>query len=189
MSLSEGMSGSHLYEKQCTCPRSCSSPGTDWSRISPRCSWAGSGTWPPGGHWGSSCRRADTVGRRVQREGLQRGRGSTVRQGYMRSVWFYYVVCTVSAVCWLTERGLGGGRPLHTCAVVGHVVVRAGAHRPAGAEQAQPFALLPVTWVSDWRREGETSGKITWRVQKTFPTLYMFHENIRHSLSGCLYRW
>lgn len=61
----------------------------------------------------------------------------------------------------LTERGLGGGRPLHTCAVVGHVVVGAGAHRPAGAEQAQPFTLLPVTWISDWRREGERLGKVT----------------------------
>lgn len=56
----------------------------------------------------------------------------------------------------LTERGLGGRRPLHTCAVVGHVVVGAGAHGPAGAEEAQPFALLPVTGISDWRREEET---------------------------------
>lgn len=55
----------------------------------------------------------------------------------------------------LTERGLGGGGPLHARAVVGHVVVGAGAHRPAGAEQAQPLALLPVTRVGGHWREGE----------------------------------
>lgn len=55
----------------------------------------------------------------------------------------------------LTEGGLGGGGPLHARAVVGHVVVGAGAHRPAGAEQAQPLALLPVARVGGHWREGE----------------------------------
>lgn len=56
----------------------------------------------------------------------------------------------MKAVDWegLTDGGLGGGGHLHTGAIVRYVVVRAGAHWPAGTEQTQPFTLLPITWVS-----------------------------------------
>lgn len=73
----------------------------------------------------------------------------------------------------LTERGLGGGGPLHARAVVGHVVVGAGAHRPAGAEQAQPLALLPVARVGGHWREGEKERE-RWRERgrRHFTSLY-----------------
>lgn len=53
----------------------------------------------------------------------------------------------------LTDGGLGGGGHLHTSAIVRYVVIRAGAHWPAGTEQTQPFTLLPITWVSHCKKK------------------------------------
>lgn len=72
----------------------------------------------------------------------------------------------------LTEWGLRGGGPLHAGAVVGHVVVGTGAHRPAGTEQTQPLALLPVTWVGGHWREGEREREKSIR-KNTSPSLQL----------------
>lgn len=179
MKVGAGVSFSYLCGKQCMCLRSCSSLCTGWSHISLRCSWAGSDTWPPGGHWGSSSRRSDTVYRRARRGELCRGnsmmkptfciqhltvkvpwwkppRSSVKWKQWIRLLFYRSAICmctSVHCICRLTEWWLGGGRSLHACAIVGHVVVRAGTHWSAGAEQTQPLTLLPVTWVSHWCRK------------------------------------
>lgn len=169
------VSCSYLYVKQCTCLRSCSSPCTGWSHISLRCSWAGSDTWPPDGHWGSSFRRSDIEFHTALRGELWREK-FLHEPTFCRRIWMLnrsdglmrwkqdvWSVCVHQ--CRLTEWWLGGGRSLHACTVVGHVVVRAGTHRSTGAEQTQPLTLLPVTWVSHWCRETKHPiRKIVWNV-------------------------
>lgn len=85
--------------------------------------------------------------------------------------------CVERGLRGLTERGLRGGGPLHARAVVGHVVVGTGAHRPAGTEQAQPLALLPVTWVGGhWRgrRGGERRRNVHQEKHFSFSAAFSF---------------
>lgn len=58
-----------------------------------------------------------------------------------------YVTAAVRAETGLTDGGLSGWRQFHTRAIISHTIVRAGTHWTTGAEQTQPFTLLPVAWV------------------------------------------
>lgn len=49
--------------------------------------------------------------------------------------------------CLLTDGRESGSRRLHAGAVVQRVSVGTGADWSTGAEQAEPFAFLPVTWI------------------------------------------
>lgn len=85
--------------------------------------------------------------------------------GYPIFLWFQH--CSDCGIKWLndikcessswleglTDGGLGGGGHLHTGAIVRYVVVRAGTHWPTGTKQAQPFTLLPITWVSHCKKK------------------------------------